>query len=169
MWRARSETVWPFVRSRGTVRVYLPAFVVATAVPSSSIRTITPPSGSLCLPVTLPVITADCACARPDAATHNASSAPAQTVALNERRLIMKPPLARSSASYSRRLGRGPSSKTRVLVHALREVRNTGHTLMLSGCHDGGYIVPQAQRKTRCPLSGPGRAPLPREATRRPS
>src|SRR2546422_107944 len=118
--------------------------------------------------MTLPVITADCACARPDAATHNASSAPAQTVALNERRLIMEPPLARSSAPYSRRLGRGPSSETRVIVHALREVRNTGHTLMVSGCLNTGYIAPQAQRKTRCPLSGPIRVPL-REATRRPS
>src|SRR3989440_1715586 len=61
-------------------------------MPSPSMRTVAPPRGSPPLPVTFPVITADCACASPDTALSNTSNAPAQTARPNVRCLMMVPP-----------------------------------------------------------------------------
>src|SRR2546425_354622 len=73
MYRPRNVTVCPLVRSGGTVSVYVPVVVVATAMFSSSMTTRAPPSASLWRPVILPVTTAPCACSHPTAPTSNAA------------------------------------------------------------------------------------------------
>src|SRR5437899_10374538 len=78
-------------------------------MPSPSMTTVAPPRGSLPLPVTLPVITADCACASPDTALSNTSNAPAQTPRPNVRCLMMVPPILGNEHQSPARLSSGSS------------------------------------------------------------
>src|SRR5438093_1624396 len=90
--RARSVTVCPFVCSAGTVSVYVPAVVVEMAAPTSAIDTVAPLRDSPPFPETLPVMTADWAARSWNAAPDNTSSAPAHTITLNVRGLIIMTP-----------------------------------------------------------------------------
>src|SRR2546425_651457 len=78
-------------------------------MPSPSMATEAPPRGSLPLPVTLPVITADCARASPDTALSNTSNAPAQTPRPNVRCLMMVPPILGNEHQSPARISSGSS------------------------------------------------------------
>src|SRR2546422_924008 len=78
-------------------------------MPSPSMRTVAPPRGSPPLPVTFPVITADCARASPDTALSNTSNAPAQTPRPNVRCLMMVPPILGNEHQSPARISSGSS------------------------------------------------------------
>src|SRR2546430_9815721 len=70
----------------------MPAVVVVIAAPTSATDTVAPPRGSPPFPETLPVMTADWAARSRNAAPDNTSNAPAHTIALNVRGLIIMTP-----------------------------------------------------------------------------
>src|SRR5205807_4826675 len=98
------------------------------AAPSSAIVTAAPPRASPPLPVTLPVMTADCATSSWNAAPVNTSSAPAHTITLNVRGLIiMTPPSVACGPHWApQRQGLGAQQREdNVIVHRLAPVRKT--------------------------------------------
>src|SRR5205823_14668354 len=98
------------------------------AAPTSAIDTVAPPKDSPAFPVTLPVMTADCATSSWNAAPDNTSSAPAHTITLNVRGLIiMTPPsVACGPHQAPQRQGLGAHQREdNVIVHLLAQVRKT--------------------------------------------
>src|SRR5207302_6380754 len=115
------------------------------AAPSSAIVTAAPPRASPPLPVTLPVMTADCATNSWNAAPDNTSSAPAHTIALNVRGLIiMTPPsVACGPHQAPQRQGLGAQRReVNVIVHLLSAVRKTAQPPLVPEDTRSGYDLP---------------------------
>src|SRR5256886_15305584 len=106
----------------------MPAVVVVIAAPTSATDTVAPPRGSPPFPETLPVMTADCAARSRNAAPDNTSNAPAHTITLNVRGLIIMTPPSVACGPHRAPQRQGLGAQRRednVILHPFAQVRKT--------------------------------------------